>query len=231
MALYPSFTRTLALGGNKLKRFVELARMEYQFLSFIISVFGWQAEPGYKREVVEKARQWLKQLTLSCPQKEDLAPLWVPKNTRCINLYDESRRARLEDLRKTKCKISKEDWELPGEDFWANNLVPHFTAPASVETHVNIEVWRELAANMYRDMRPGWERKTELANIVLAQLKNGTSSGVSGAGLLPINVPNFFENPEIDPPRVFDALLKDITNGTIAGPLLPSSERCFRING
>ena len=93
--------------------------------------------------------------------------------------------------------LAPQDWEFPGEEFWANSLVPSFTAPAGVETHVNIQVWRELSANMYRDMRPGWERKTELANIVLFQLKKGTSSGVSGAGLLPINVPNFFENPEM----------------------------------
>ena len=77
--------------------------------------------------------------------------------------------------------------------------MPSFTAPAGVETHVNIEVWRELSANMYRDMRPGLERKTALANIVLSQLKKGTSSGVNGAGLLPINVPIFLSIQKLIP--------------------------------
>ena len=196
----------------------------------MISALSWQGGMRYSREVLRKAYQLLSQYNLSRPQKEEPAPQWVPKNTQCIQLYEDSRRARLEDLNRRGLKIGQEDWELPGEDFWKNSLVPSFEVPGGVETHVNTKVWKEFSEKIYRDMQPGWERKIELANVVLSQLEKGTSSGVSGAGLLPIRMPNFFENPEVDPPRVFDALLKGINSGTIAGPLLPSPETCIRIN-
>ena len=180
--------------------------------------------------MLRKAKQLLEHYKLSCPQEEEPAPPWVPKNGQCIQLYEDSRRARLEDLRKRGLEISQEDWELPGEDFWKNSQVPSFEAPVGVETHVNTQVWRDLSGKIYSDMQPGWERKMELANVVLSQLERGTSSGVNGDGLLPIKMPNFFENPEVDPPRVFDALLRGINSGTIAGPLLPSPGTCVRIN-
>ena len=41
---------------------------------------------------------------------------------------------------------------------------------------------------------------------------------------------NYFEDLVLDPPRMLDTLLKAIRNKTIAGPFLPSAERCRRIN-
>ena len=117
---------------------------------------------------------------------------------------------------------SKEDWEKPYQDFWSNSKVPHYATPEYVETHVELVVWRHLTGRIGRERRPGWERRLELAEAVLAQLRNGTSSGVQGPGLLPIRMPNFFEDAEVDPPRVLDASLKGIVNKTIGGPLLPS---------
>ena len=142
----------------------------------------------------------------------------------------ESRRVRLKALCEAGEEIGPKDWENPGPEFWTNSLVPFFAPPLNVESHVDIEAWRVLSDRIDKERKPGWERKLELATAVLSQLKNGVSSGVRGAGLEPINMPNFFEDLEVDPPRVLDALLKGIKNRTIAGPLSPSPQRCRRIN-
>ena len=126
--------------------------------------------------------------------------------------------------------MTQRDWEDPGPEFWSNSSVPYYAPPANVETNVDIRMWRELSDRICRERKPGWERMYEVANEVLLQLKNGTSSGVTGAGLLPIKMRNCFEDLEVDPPRVMDALLKGIMNKTIAGPLSPSPQRCRRIN-
>ena len=125
-------------------------------------------------------------------------------------------------------KVAQEE---PEPDFWRNEIIPFHEAPDEVQTHVNTTVWRELTAEIAASQVPGWERRLELANEVLFQLEKGVDSGVSGLGLSPIYVKNCFKEPDVDIPRVFDALLSAIRAGTMAGPLEKSGDRCKRING
>ena len=141
--------------------------------------------------MLTSVEDWLNLFSLSSWPQEAPLSKWEPKNIECIRLYEDSRRARWRKLEEAGIQRSKEDWERPCQDFWSNSEVPHYATPENVETHVELVVWRHLTDRIGRERRPGWERRLELAEVVLDQLRNGTSSGVQGPGLLPIRMPNF----------------------------------------
>ena len=180
--------------------------------------------------MVTRAEVWLRCFLSSSPPPAPLGIQWKPKNPEQVQLYEDSRQARMKSLEALGRGLSRADWEEPGPGFWENDSIPFFTGPVGVETHVDIEVWRNLLEEVQRNSLPGCERQLEIAREVLEQLSHGASSGVHGAGLLPIQVNNYFEDLAVDPPRMLDALLKAIRNQTMSGPFLPSYERCRRIN-
>ena len=185
----------------------------------------------YSGEVHRTADLWFVKLQESTEPPIVEAPSWEPKNPQCLRLFEESRK-RLR-LKQTKSGLEKSGAALEEaeQEFWHHEGLPGFSAPIQIETHVKKEVWRELIAELEVKRIPGWERRVQLAREVLFQLENGVDSGVSGLGLEPIHVDNCFQDPDVDIPRVFDALLSAVKAGTMAGPLERSEELCWRING
>ena len=174
---------------------------------------------------------WLQKLESSKDPVDIETPVWKPKNPDCVRLFEESRQRHLSGLKQSGVGLEKAVLEEPEPQFWNDNLIPSYIAPEQVQTHINIDVWRELSLELEVSRIPGWERRFELAQEVLFQLENGVDSGVSGPGLLPINVENCFMEPDLDIPRVFDALMSAVKDGTMAGPLGKTEDLCKRING
>ena len=181
-----------------------------------------------KAEVLSAgAVEWFQKFNASSPLGEDQIPLWKPKNPACIELYKISKQSKSRSPEQGQCQSEKED---PGELFWSEPIIPFQQTPATVSTHVKTDVWRDLSENITVTKLPGWQRHSELAAEVLDQLSDGATSGVSGAGLLPIHEENHFLEPEMDEPRVLDALLHAIKSGTISGPHKPTQDLTKRIN-
>ena len=176
------------------------------------------------------AEDWLRSLSSSTDPPDDELPVWQPKNPQCIQAFERARKERLNDMKKKGLAISENDWENPGAKFWYEPTVPFCKAPQAVVTHVHTQVWAELTEEVAAMKLPGWERRYQLAVLVLEQLRNGVSSGVSGPGCSPIQVKNFFLDQEVDPPRVLDALLRAVKDKTMAGPFIKTPGRCRRIN-
>ena len=183
-----------------------------------------------KQELDNIVEAWLCSYKNSADPMEDEAPAWQAKNRECIQLYEKAREQRLEDLIIKGQPLSGKVWEDPGPEFWEEQIVPFYQTPDVVITHVNTQIWADLTQELAVLRQPGWERRHQLALIVLKQLKEGASSGVSGPGLLPIQIENFFENPAVDPPRVLDSLLRAVRDKTMAGPFKTAPGSCRRIN-
>lgn len=180
--------------------------------------------------MVEKAEMWFSKFVEGCQKVVPLMPEWKPKNPNCIDLYMKCWNKHQQVLRERRTSLTVAEKEDPGPAFWGNDMVPFYDTPEEVVTHVNIGVWREMSLRIQQDAFPGWERRLELAEQVLDQLENGTSSGVSGYGLLPIQMKNNFEDLEVDGPRILDALLSAIKSKTMAGPFEESTMPGGRIN-
>ena len=185
---------------------------------------------GYRKMVVAIAKKWHHELTRPRVLPVAVIKPWKPKNPDLIESFEHCRKRRIALLEKEGVSISKAGFENPGEEFWAKCDLPFYDLPDRVVTHVSTKAWREMTEEVKRDKLPGWERRVQLAEEVLQQLETGVSSGVSGKGLQPFNVENNFLDPDIDIPRLMDALLNAVRSGTIAGPLKRTEENSRRVN-
>ena len=183
-----------------------------------------------RQELDSVVEAWLCSFKNSADPPEDNDPVWQAKNQECIQLYENAREQRFEDLINKGQPVRGRIWEDPGPEFWEERIIPFYQTPDVVVTHVNTQTWAKLTRELAVTKLPGWERKHQLALIVLKQLEEGASSGVSGPGLLPIQVENFIENPVVDPPRVLDSLLRAVRDKTMAGPFKTAPSLCRRIN-
>ena len=155
---------------------------------------------------------------------------WKPKKPDLIESFELCRKKLIASREKEGVIISNRTLENPGEEFWLRKDLPFYDLPAKVVTHVNTKAWKEMSGEADRERLLGWERRVHLARQVLQQLEEGVSSGVSGKGLMPINMENKFLNPDTDIPRLMDALLNAVRAGTIAGPLEMNKENGRRVN-
>ena len=162
---------------------------------------------------------------------EDPIPRWKPKNPDCIRLYEEHRaKKQAESGDKSDQEQSQSEKEDPGDLFWNEQIIPFYQTPVGVTTHVKTDIWKVLAKQISVNKLPGWQRHLEMAEEVLCQLSEGATSEVSGPGLSPIHEENNFAEPDIDKPRVLDALLQAVRMGTISGPHKATPELTKRIN-
>ena len=204
----------------------------YKHLTVLISESTelW-VEYLYDGDALRLADSWYMKLHESTEPAAVESSAWEPKNPQLLRLFEESRerqKLKQEKLGPDTNKVALEEAE---PEFWQKEELPAFSAPNQIETHVKTNVWRELTVELEAARAPGWERKSQLAKEVLFQLENGVDSGVSGPGLLPICVENCFIKPEMDIPRMFDALMSAVKEGTMAGPLEKTEALCRRING
>ena len=185
---------------------------------------------GYGKELVSIVERWHCGLINSRELPEIVSKQWKPKNPDLIEEFERCRKKRIASLQSEGVSISKTGLENPGEEFWNRKDLPFYDLPVKVITHVSTKAWKEMTGEVERDKLPGWERRLYLANEVLKQLEAGVSSGVSGEGLLPIDVENMFLEPDTDIPRLMDALLNAVRAGTIAGPFERTKKNSERIN-
>ena len=135
--------------------------------------------------------------------------IWVPKN-REINFM-----------------VGKEK-DMTAE-FWAQSNFPYRSIPREVSTHVNVKEWINQMNMLSQD--PNQTVQTKLMREVLYQLINGVDSGVIYPGTGATYTGNFFPEPQIDIPRIADALCTEVKQGHMAGPLDPGEVPNAKING
>ena len=147
----------------------------------------------------------------STPTQTPLAvpKVWKPKNQEVI------------------CPKLEREVVLPWAQWQASGF-PSFGAPESIKTHVNIDYWfRELS----RVQESGNSAASLLMNTVLAQLISGADSRVGSPGEASTTTENYFSAPDVDIPRMMDALASEIKSEHMAGPIHPSTVADVKING
>ena len=147
----------------------------------------------------------------STPTQTPLAvpKVWKPKNQEVI------------------CPKLEREVVLPWAQWQASGF-PSFGAPESIKTHVNIDYWfRELG----RVQESGNSAASLLMNTVLAQLISGADSRVGSPGEASTTTENYFSAPDVDIPRMMDALASEIKSEHMAGPIHPSAVTDVKING
>ena len=135
--------------------------------------------------------------------------VWKPKNQEII------------------CPKLRREVVLPWAQWQASGF-PSFGAPGSVKTHVNIDYWFE---ELSRVQEAGNTAASLLMNTVLTQLTSGADSRVGSPGVAATTSENYFPAPEVDIPRMMDALASEIKSEHMAGPIHPSAVTDVKING
>ena len=112
---------------------------------------------------------------------------------------------------------------------WLDTGFPYNPLPDTVVGVLNTEVWRQKIRELL-SIHPVDHGLVRLMNEVLTQLSDGASSHVEPPGTETTKCPNWFHEPEIQLPRVVDALASWTKGGHLAGPLFHLDENKYKVN-
>ena len=82
---------------------------------------------------------------------------------------------------------------------------------------MNLDYWRAKIVHMTQT--GSFPAEIDIMESVLHQLSNGADSQVKYPGTVPTKCPNVFLNPEVNLPRIADALASEIMAEHMAGPI------------
>ena len=112
---------------------------------------------------------------------------------------------------------------------WKEANFPSFSMPDEVTTHVNTKLWglkvKEVQAN------PKDKNFIPILEKVYKDLVEGSDSKFGPPGSNASKSPNFFPEPEVDIPRIADALASEVKAGHMAGPFQPGFIENAKIKG
>ena len=87
---------------------------------------------------------------------------------------------------------------------WVQSNFLFYPIPDGIITHVNVDVWRQKIDRLRS--YPSKSRTVEIMTEVLSQLCDGVDSCVGPPGDQPTVAGNYFPDPQVDIPRMADAL-------------------------
>ena len=122
-------------------------------------------------------------------------------------------------LRKEVC-LSDDEWETSAFPF--NNL------PHDIKNHVNTIKWKTQIQEL---PRLGMNQYVPLMEKVLENLTKGCDAEVRLPGSSASYSRNHFEDPQLDVPRIADALCSEIKAGHMAGPFQIGFVKNAKVNG
>ena len=77
-----------------------------------------------RQELDSVVEAWLCSFKNSADPPEDNDPVWQAKNQECIQLYENAREQRLEDLMNKGQPLRGRSWEDSGPEFWEERIIP-----------------------------------------------------------------------------------------------------------
>ena len=114
------------------------------------------------------------------------------------------------------------------DDEWLKSSFPHRELPADVENHVNLKEWKMKVDKLPLKIQ---EACKPIMDAVLQNLQNGCDARIGLPGALSTTSSNKYENPEIDIPRIADAIASEIKGGNMAGPFPHGYVQNAKVNG
>ena len=97
---------------------------------------------------------------------------------------------------------------------WSESGFPFNPVPPNIITHVHTDVWEQKVLQLEA---AGSRVQAKLLQKVVDQLRSGADSQVGPPGDSPTRVENVFLDPEVDVPRIGDALASEVSRGHMAG--------------
>ena len=145
------------------------------------------------------------------PGVQDTVPLkeWIPKNP--------------------EVKMPCTEEVVLDDAQWKEAKFPSFPVPEEVLTHVSIDAWVARIASMKASEH--LLAYVPLMEEVLHDLSEGCDSKVRSPGTSATRSRNHFPCPEIDIPRIADALASEVKAGHMAGPLDVGQVTNAKVNG
>ena len=162
-----------------------------------------------ERAVSPEVEEVMEYYTQAREEPKPLPKSWVPKN---------------HDIRIPVAK----DIPLTGKQ-WQQSNFPSLKLPAEIETNVNTKVWKDKIAEIHHEESNSLD--LPILMEVLANLELGCNSEVQPPGTNPTESENYFPDPDIDIPRIADAIASEIKAGHMAGPFEPGSIEGAKVNG
>ena len=112
---------------------------------------------------------------------------------------------------------------------WRATNFPYNPLPEQVQTNVNLERWSRQID--YMKDKVGLQAGVNVMLKVLDNLTYGCNSQVVPPGTKPTISGNIFPDPELDIPRIGDALATEVKMGHMSGPFDPGFVREAKVNG
>ena len=112
---------------------------------------------------------------------------------------------------------------------WEQSNFPFFPLPERVVTHVNVSTWVSRIVTMKGNKNLCMY--VPIMEEVLHDLSKGCDSRVRAPGTDATRSKNFFPCPEVDIPRIADALATEVKAGHMAGPLNIGQVADAKVNG
>ena len=125
------------------------------------------------------------------------------------------------DIQKEQ-SLSSEEWSLLN--------FPYCPLPKEVTTHVDCMKWREAMDN-YAKGRTLCQAEVQLMDNVSKDLRDGCDSMVGSPGNRKTISRNCFQHPQIDIPRILDAVATEVKSGRMAGPFPVGYIKDAKVNG
>ena len=115
------------------------------------------------------------------------------------------------------------------DEQWRVSKFPFFPLPEEVSTHVNVPLWTETIKIMQEDFSA--RSYVPLMEKVLKDLVEGCDSKVRYPGTTATRSANVFPVPEVDIPRIADALASEVKARHMAGPFDIGHVAGAKVNG
>ena len=112
---------------------------------------------------------------------------------------------------------------------WERSNFPRRELQEFISGNINSQAWHDKIVQLSQSNNPPWGLIRTMMEVE-TQLTSGVNSGVKHPGTTRTHSPNLFQDPEVQIPRVVDALASFTSKGHMAGPLFPKDETLLKIN-